>query len=103
MELLNYIVSLPAAQYRGAEHWGQSGHMMGFGFGPLGMILVWVFFLVLIVLAGYLLIRLAMSGSKIASEDSGSESALDILDKRYARGEIESEEYREKKEEITGG
>jgi putative membrane protein len=76
--------------------------MMNFGSGPLGMILVWVFFLALIVLAGYLLIRLAMSTSKTAPEDSGPESALDILDKRYARGEIETEEYRQKKEEITG-
>ena len=31
-----------------------------------------------------------------------SESALEILDKRYARGEIEKQEYEEKKAAITG-
>ena len=30
-----------------------------------------------------------------------SESALEVLDKRYARGEIEKQEYEEKKAAIT--
>ena len=36
---------------------------------------------------------------RYSSEES--ESALEILDKRYARGEIEKQEYEEKKAAIT--
>jgi uncharacterized membrane protein len=35
------------------------------------------------------------------NSDEGSESALEILDKRYARGEIEKQEYEEKKAAIS--
>ena len=35
------------------------------------------------------------------SRGEKSETALEILDKRYARGEIEKQEYEEKKAAIT--
>lgn len=35
------------------------------------------------------------------SRGEQSETALEILDKRYARGEIEKQEYEEKKASIT--
>lgn len=34
---------------------------------------------------------------------TGMESALDILNKRYARGEISKEDYERMKREISGG
>ena len=34
-------------------------------------------------------------------KDSDSDSAIDILDKRYASGQIEKEEYEEKKRTLT--
>jgi len=38
---------------------------------------------------------------RMSNEDIPEETALDILDKRYARGEIDEEEYKEKKAIIT--
>jgi len=37
------------------------------------------------------------------SHSNGRSKALDILNQRYARGEIDSEEYRRKKEDILHG
>ena len=47
--------------------------------------------------------RCGSSPRMIDSRQSGvSDSAIDILDKRYASGEIDREEYEEKKKTLTG-
>ena len=87
------------ADYRPYYGWGPG--LMGWGpmgwFGPLGMILFWV----LIILVIVLLIR-GIRTSKGSGREAGPlpESALDILKKRYARGEINKEEYLEKKKDL---
>lgn len=63
----------------------------GFGFGipGLGMILFWgAIILPVVLLAG----SLSRTG-----RERRQKSARDILDERYARGEIDREEYEEKK------
>ena len=60
----------------------------GFGFGGVGMILVWV----VIIGAVVLLVR-ALAGSQVG----GGRSARQALDERFARGEIDREEYEEKR------
>lgn len=66
--------------------------MMGSGFGipGLGMILVWVLLIGLAVL----LVRAVAGGF---SGSGGGKSARQILDERFARGEIDRREYEERR------
>ena len=66
--------------------------MMGFGWGFIMMIGI----LILIILAVVALIRFVQRSSPNSSINSGSK-ALEILNERYARGEISDEEYKTKK------
>tara|TARA_R110002126_G_scaffold169359_8_gene318320 strand:- start:6116 stop:6337 length:222 start_codon:yes stop_codon:yes gene_type:complete len=66
----------------------------GFGGGWM-MILWWILIIAVIVVAS----RWAFSSGWI-SNNRQSKSALDILEERYARGEINKEEYEEKKKDL---
>ena len=73
-------------------HWGW-GMAMAHG-------LLW---LALLVLAIVVLVRLLFRGSGGASAPpgQGGETALEILAKRYARGEIDKREFEEKKRDLS--
>jgi putative membrane protein len=75
--------------------------MMGFGGGGLlHMILLWAG---LIALAVWLVRSLLRSVNRSAdARESSSLSAREILARRYARGEINHEEYQSMKEVISG-
>ncbi|MDO8446134.1 MAG: SHOCT domain-containing protein [Deltaproteobacteria bacterium] len=60
-------------------------------FGPIFMLLFWV-----VLIAGVIIVVKWVLGQGGKRE----ESALDILKKRYARGEISKEEFEEKKKDI---
>jgi putative membrane protein len=67
------------------------------GYGIFGL-LFWIF---LIAIAVYLVLYLLRGGSERSSEGrSASQSALDILEERYARGEIDKQEFEEKKRDL---
>ena len=68
------------------------GWGMGFG-GGIFMILFWV----LVIIGIVFLIKMVMGSTK---EGGKSETALDILKKRYVNGEISKEEFKEKKKDI---
>ncbi len=72
------------------DGWG-GNYGMGF------MIFFWIVILGIIGLLIWFLIRKS-SGSTHKSDD---ETALQILEKRYARGEIDEEEFRRKKKELN--
>jgi len=87
------------AQYAPCPFWGSG--MMGGTWGWVGgifMILFWI----LIVAAIVFFIRSFLTSGRIGRGPSsaGSESALDILKKRYARGEIDKEEYESIKSDL---
>jgi putative membrane protein len=75
----------------------------GYGMGPIGMI-IWVVILIAIVVAVVWLVRsMTGAGSHSASLSPPRRSAgLDVLEERYAKGEINRDEYLEKKRDIGG-
>ena len=74
-------------------NWGYG--MMG-GYGFLN-IFFWILIIVGIVLLVVWLVRRAPQWQQVR----GEESAMEILKKRYARGEIDREEFEEKKNMIS--
>jgi putative membrane protein len=75
----------------------------GYGIGPIGMI-IWVLILVAVVAAIVWLVRsLGTAGHHLPPPPGPRRSSgLDILEERYAKGEINREEYLEKKKDIGG-
>lgn len=77
-------------------------------FGRVGAVLAFVMVLAMgvfwiAVIAGIiLLIRWAVSGGASPRTPAGRSEALDILQRRYAAGEITREEYEEKRRDILG-
>lgn len=69
----------------------------GFGFGWIFMILWWVLIIAgIVVLMKWLATSFGMGG-----RSSGESKALDILKERYARGEIDEQEFQKRKRDLT--
>lgn len=72
----------------------------GYGYGPAHMI-VWIIIIVAIVLfCGWMMRSMCMPGMHrhLPRRSAG----LDVLEERYARGEINRDEYLQKKKDIEG-
>jgi len=68
-----------------------SGMWFGGGFG-------WVFWIVIIAVLVWVIKMASDKGS--SSQNSSDDSPLEILKKRYARGEIDEQEYERKRKEL---
>ena len=105
MTLPAALVSVPALAQKSADrpdywHYGWDwgwGHMI---FGSLMMILFWGGIILVIVLA----VRwLGGRSSQGAGSQLPGKRALDILQERFARGEIDKEEFEERKRLLSDG
>jgi putative membrane protein len=97
---LFYVVFLmgPVMACTGEDYYGPMGgwgHMMNYGYGGMFM---WIIFLIIVGVAVYLIIQNAK-----AKGESGTsqETPLDILKRRYAKGEITKEEYDRLKRDLS--
>lgn len=66
------------------------------GFGMGGMMFMGIFWIALIILVVYLLVKLSSSTRNI-NKASTEDTALDILKKELAKGNITEEEFEKKK------
>ena len=79
--------------------WGDYGWGWGMGFGMISMVLFWVLIIVgIVVLVRWIAGPSASSGLPPAPPPL--KTALDILKERYARGEIDKQEFEEKKRDL---
>ena len=83
-------------------HAGDDDHMGGWGGGwmPLWGILMMVVFVAVVGLIVWLILRSVGPGSAGSRTDSAFR-AREILTERYARGEISTEEYQERLDQLT--
>jgi putative membrane protein len=82
--------------------WGMGPGMIGWGYGMgwLGMIFMIAFWIAVIVGIIFLIRWLVVSTGSKGQRTSAEESPLEILKRRYARGEIDKEEFEQKKKDL---
>ncbi len=73
------------------------GHDM-WGWG--GMWFGWLFWLIIIAVIIWAVVRITGSAASRSNSSPSTESPLDILKKRYARGEISREEFEQMKKDL---
>ena len=93
-----FVPAMAYAQERPYD-WGWGMHPMGWmgGFWGVGMMFMMMLFWILMIAGLVFAVRWLMSQGK----DSRGDSALEILRQRYARGEINKEEFEAKKRDLS--
>lgn len=89
------------AQWRGYG-WDMGPGMMGggYGMGWAGAVIMFAFWILVIVGIIFLIRWLAVSTRADGRGVKPDDSAIEILKRRYARGEVGKEEFEEKKKDL---
>jgi len=74
-----------------------NGGGLGMGFGGPIMVLFWV----IVIIGGVVLVKWLVDQSS-GSAKRGEKTPMDILRERYARGEIDRDEYEQKRKDLEG-
>ena len=90
------LVSCGGMGYYNGQGPGGWGPMMHYGFGYGGMFM-WIIFLIAIGLLIYFFVQTRKTKGRTPTQN---ESHLDILKRRYAKGEITKEEYERMKKDL---
>lgn len=82
--------------------WGWSNMMggLGSGIGWIGIILSFIFFIIIIIGITLLIVWLVKRTTHSGIEDKGGSKALEVLRERYAKGEITKEQYENIKKDL---
>ena len=76
------------------------GMMGNWGMGGFGGIFLIVFWILILVGLVFLIRRLILSTSRNRAIGNGESRAIDILKERYARGEIDKDEFDSKRKDL---
>jgi putative membrane protein len=89
--------------YGGYGRWGMGPGMMGgYGMGWFGGILMIVFWILILVGLVFLIKWLIQSTGRDKASGSDGNRSIEILKERYAKGEIDKEEFESKKKDLAG-
>lgn len=100
------LVSCTREGNYGMQGPGGWGHMMRYGTGYGGGMYMWIILLIVIGVGAYFFIQHQKTKSQgqtpTQQMTTQNESHLDILKKRYAKGEVSKEEYDKMKKDLEG-
>lgn len=95
MSLLTLVPDLALAQ---GGYWGMGPGMMGgWGMGWFGGIFMMLFWVLIIIALVFFIRWLVRTGDSKSDKGIGQSRALEILKERYARGEIDTEEFEQRR------
>jgi len=102
LSLVFFSSTAALAGWRDDQGWQMGPGMMGgWGIGWFGGISMMIFWVLVLVGLIFLIKWLVQTTNRVKSDAGSGNSALEILKTRYARGEIDSAEFEEKKKVLA--